>query len=449
MSFAGLNIGRTGVSAAQRGVEAAGHNASNVNTPGFTRQRVNFAAAVPSMTSTGLSLSGGMVGTGVTVQSISRLRDSFLDSSWRAQAAVAADAAATADILGRVENLIGTVTSGLPKMANQFFASWSDLSINPSDPAARQAVLSAGEVVARELSTIASQLNQIGPDSTSKAVDLVTEANALIEHVARLNVEIANATSMNQSPNDLLDSRDQLIDQLSGLIGARVGAVEDNGQVALYLEGQPLVRGKYAYPLDVTTTPSGPVVSFANGTVANPGGQIGGLIKTATTMVPEILAGFDEWASNLINEINAIHAGGAGVDGTRGNAFFSGNSASTIAVAATTGNLAASTSGLAADGSNALKLMQLADTRDVNGTTIGDRLRGMFSAIGLTNQQAQLIASTSNNTAENLDLARQSVHAVNADEEMVDMVRFQRAYEANAKVISICDGLLDTIINRT
>lgn len=450
MSFAGLRIGASGLSTSQKGVDVAAHNVANVNTDGYTRQRVVQAANRPSEGIPGRS-GDGMRGTGVTVADLDRLRSAFADSAWRSQASVAADAAATATVMTRVENLLGDLESGLPVAFNAMFDSFADLAVSPADPAARAGVISAANTVANEMNTLARGLRQVGPDSTSKTVDLVASVNSLAAQVAALNRGISDSLVSGQQPSDLMDARDKAVDQLASLIGARAGTPDSLGRMDVYLAGEPLVRGTTSYQLTVTPTAAGPDVTFADGRDAAIGGEVGGLVHTATITVPDILAGFDAWAVDFMAMVNAAHAAGAGIDGVSGRDLFTGTGAGDLTVTPgfAAAHVAASASGAAADGNNALTLSQLRDVRDAAATSIGDRLRGRFSQIGLATQQANIIASSAAQVQGGLESSRLAEHSVNVDEEMVDMVRYQRAYEASARVVTVADQLLDTLINRT
>lgn len=450
MSFDSLRIGASGLSAAQKGVDVAGHNVANVNTPGYTRQRVVLAAGKPAAGVPGVP-GDGMRGTGVTVVDLQRMRSAFADAAWRGHASTAADAAITGKVLTRVESLMGDINNNLTVAVNQLYAAFSALSTTPSDPAAREGVLSAAATVASQLNTLATEMRQIGPDSTSSAVDVAARANLLAGQVAKLNTGIADAITSGQQPSDLMDARDQALDELATLVGARSGNPDAQGRVDVYLGGEPLVRGASAYTLAVTGTATGPTVAFADGRNAILGGTLGGLVRAATETVPDIVSRFDAWAADFADKVNTVHAAGFGLDGVSGRPLFDGITASSIRVnpTLTPDQVAASASGAAADGNNALRLSQVRDLKDAANTTVGDRLRGEFSHVGLLIQKADIAADSTAHIQDGLEQSRLVEHSVSTDEEMVDMVRYQRAYEAAARVVSIADQLLDVLINRT
>ena len=445
MSFESVRIGASGLSAAQRGVDVAGHNTANAATTGYTRQRVELVNATPS---NGIR---GMVGTGVAIGSLDRMRDAFSDSAYRSAAGQGGAATATHEILTRVQSLLGSIDGGLPASLNSFYDAASTLSLRPNDTAARQSFLGQTTALARSFSDLAIGIDAVGPDVVGKAIDVVSEVNTLSAHVAKLNTEIADATVSGQVPADLLDSRDRSLDRLSELTGARVGTPDAQGRVAVYIGGQPLVRDTSSYPLRASATPNGAAVAFADGQPAPvTAGTLGGLLAASQTL-GTLRADLDKLAVDVMGQVNSIHAGGYDLNGNTGRDLFSGTSAATMRVdpTMTAANVAASSTGAVNDGNNALAMSAARSAQAADGSTAAGRLGGWVATVGLATADAKLRSQTTTSVQVDLDAARISKHAVSVDEEMVDMIRFQRAYQAAARVVSIADAMLDTLINRT
>lgn len=445
MSFESVRIGASGLAASQRGVDVAGNNTANATTPGYTRQRVELVNAPPS---SGIK---GMLGTGVAIGGLDRLRNAFADSAYRSASAQSGAAAASYEILDRVQNLLGSIDGGLPASLNGFYDAAATLSLRPNDTAARQAFLGQAGALARTFSDLATGIDAVGPDVVGKAVDVVSEVNTLSSHVAKLNTEIADAVVNGQVPADLLDARDRSLDRLSELVGARVGTPDAQGRVAVFVGGQPLVRDTVAYPLKVTAAPSGAQVAFADGQQAPvTAGTLGGLLSSSQALA-DLRGGLDTIANDVMSQVNAIHASGVDLNGNTGNPLFVGTSASTMRVnpSLDAAGVAASASGAHNDGNNALAMSTARNAQAADGTTLSGRIGSWVAVVGLTTADAKLKSQTTQSVAVGLDSTRTSEHAVNIDEEMVDMIRYQRAYQAAARVVSIADGMLDTLINRT
>lgn len=439
-----LRIGASGLSAAQRGVDVAAHNTANAATPGYTRTRVELLAATPSR---GVH---GMAGTGVQVGALTRLRDAPADSAYRASAAKAGAGAAAAELLTRVQDLLGPIDSGLPAALTSLYDAAATLALRPNDPAAREGFLGAAGALARSFSDLARGIDAIGPDVAGKATDLVARTNTLTAHVAALNVEIAEATTRGEVPADLLDARDRALDELSQIAGARVGTPDAQGRVAVYVGSQPVVRDGASYPLVAGGTPGALTIGFADGQVAQVGGgSLGGLLD-AQAKLAGIRSGLDELATGIAEQFNEVHTAGFDLDGNPGQALFTGTSAATLVVnpGLDARGVAASASGAPNDGNNALALSALRDAQAADGTTAAGRLGAWVASIGLTVSDAKLQAKTAADVTGSLEAARTSLHAVSVDEEMVDMIRFQRAYQAAARVVTVADQMLEHLINR-
>lgn len=449
MSFSSLGIGSSALQAAQRAVEVAAHNVANSNTAGFTRQRLAVSTATPTPGTLGMR-GDGQRGTGVTVISIDRLRDRLADVAFRSEAAVSGAASARSSALDRTESVLGAYAEGTPEALSRFLAAWDQLSLNPTDPAMRTSVLATGQQLATGIAGTAAGLTAVGDEVALRISDGVDEANGLLEHVARLNLTIADATSSAQVPNDLYDQRDVALDRLSQLLGTRVVRGEDN-TVEVWAGNVRLVDEGTARTLVTSSDAGGPLVQLDDGTPLPSGGESGGYLAVARVDLPAYRAQLDALAVGLRDAVNAVHGAGAALDGSAGGDFFTATSAADFAVRADLGpeGIAASLSGAASDGNNALAMSALRTSPAVNGATAGEALRAFNGRVGQAASDARRGASTAGLGLESAAQSRAALNGVNVDEEMVDLVRYQHSYEAAARVIAIVDSMLDTLINRT
>jgi flagellar hook-associated protein 1 FlgK len=464
MSFSTLNIGSSALFATQRAVEAASQNIANATVDGYTKQVVRTTSAVPTPGTSIGGRSDGMRGNGVVVTSVDRLRDQLADVAFRSEAAADGYAGARSTTLDRTQGILGGVSDGIATKLDAFWASFDKLSTTPADAAARDAVLNAGSEVTRALRDASQQLSDITSDAAGQVADDVTQVNNLTKTIAGLNKSILDATASGQSPNDLLDSRDRAIDELHKLAGITTHE-NSKGVVDVYIGSRNLVRGEQNYTLSAGATTNGtPTVSWtADGSPASTGGEIGGYLAVTTVDLPAVNAMLNSVATGLMSAVNTVHAAGYGLDDGNpltpvptGTAFFGGTDASNIDLAAglTPAKVAASAAGARNDGNNALTLARLrASTSAVtlpDGTTasVGDALRAVGGKLGSLASGAAATHEATNTATASAAKARSSSNGVSIDEEMVDLVKWQHAYSAAAKVVSTADAMLDTLINR-
>ena len=429
-SFLGLQTSLRGLLAQQQALDVAAHNVANANTVGYTRQEATLGAANPLHLAAGATQSGtgAYLGTGVDVTAYRRVRDSFLDLQVRAQNMALGDASTSAEALDNVQSAIGEPsTTGVNALLGKFYSAWTDLANHPESDSSKQAVNAAAHTLADAIGSLAAQVQQAGSAAAAR-FDNITGATGPIKaaatSLAQLNKAIAAAVQAGQSPNDLLDRRDQILDDLSQYGQVSVTST-GNGQIQVMLGNQSVVT-------DATVdwqTP--PVAGFAPG-----GGQLGALKTLSGTTIPGYLAQLDAVAKTLHDDVNSAY----------GSSFFTGDTAATLG----TGILAAASitagSGSSpASGANDLATA-VAALRDSSPATAqyGALVRQVGSDADNASR-AQSVAQAASDAAED---RRQNVSGVSLDEEMANMLRFQRGYQASARAMSTIDDMLDTLINR-
>jgi len=456
MSFSTLSIGASALAASQRAVETAAHNVANSTVEGYTRQRLSVTSSAPAAGTAGMRGSG-MLGTGVSIVSIDRLRSALADVAVRSEASTAGTAGARAEVLSRAEDVLGPYGSGLPDSLSKLWSSFEQLQRTPSTPAARQLALDAAATVADGFRDAAGQLDQIRSDALAGMQTQVTDVNAAASEIAGLNRQIADALVGGQQPNDLLDRRDLALDRLATLAGA-TSRVRADGMVDVSIGTEVLVRGTTTSELALTHTapPDGasgadPVLTLG-GRPATPGGALAGGTAVLTTDLRQFESELDAVASAIGTAVNAQQAAGFDATGQAGQPLFTGTRAREFAVSATMtpSGLAASATQVAGgsphDGENALLLARLRDPGS-DGVSLDDRLNGLAATLGSRAASAVRAADAADAGLNGVVEQRSAANGVSVDEEMIDLVKFQHAYDAAARVISIADGMLDTIIN--
>jgi flagellar hook-associated protein 1 FlgK len=262
-----LNMARSAMNAQQTAVQIASQNISNAQTEGYSRQRVDLAASLPTL------FPWGSVGTGVTIAGISRARDALLDATFRGDSGGAASAQTTSDALSQIQGILGEPSdTGLSASLDAFWSAWSDLASDPTSSAAKSIVRQTGGDVASTLNRFARQLDALDQSNRQGMSQDIGQVNSLTKQIANMNREIVAAESGGQSANDLRDARDKMLDQLSTLVGGQV-IEHSNGSVAVYMSGRMLVDDTSVNQLAMTNGQP-PTVLLAGS--ANPLDSVGG-----------------------------------------------------------------------------------------------------------------------------------------------------------------------------
>ena len=449
--FSSLNVGSQALAAAQRALDVTGQNVSNVNTEGYSRQRVQQtsrgASAIPAMWSRSDSSSGG-----VDVIGTQRIRDGFLEARAHQEHATYAGLTSLSTTYADLESTFGEPgATGLQAQMTSLWNSWQDVANNPGDAGPAGLMLEQATTVAGMVNGFATQLSQQWGATRDNVDSTVAEVNSLTAETARLNGAIRSATLNGGAPNELSDQRDVLVLRIAEATGA-VATKGDNGVVNLTLAGRTLVsvnrseqlqaEGPITYPaapgtMSITWAATGQPAAIAGGTLE---GQLTALNAT----IPGAMVDLDAVAANLAATVNAQQAAGFDRAGNAGAAVFSGTTAATLAVVLTdpTKVAASSQKPPVLNGDNAIAMS--AHAGDVTGPDA--QYRDMMVRLGVQAQSIQRRTETQQAVSGRVDDARESVAGVSLDEEMTNLVAFQHAYSAAAKYITTIDATLDTLI---
>jgi len=465
-TFSGLGTALSSLIAQRQALEVSGQNIANANTVGYTRQRASISSMPAANVSSMFSTNNGP-GQGARVTGIDRLGDLFIDARVRSQTAGSAYLSARASAYATLEQSIGEpATTGLAKQLSDLWGAFSDVANTPNKDAARAVLLESANAVADRVATLYDAASTQWTQARTTAVSLVDQVNTIATNVANLNTNILAITNSGGSANELMDERDQLVTQLSGLVGA-TAKVRDNGTVDVLVAGNALVSGKTTKQLVVT----GPDVfdQAAKGqsvgvewasrpgvAVGLDGGRVAGLLSVLAPpasggLLTEAAASYDAFATNLAQQVNDLHTQGTTIGNLAGGPFFSIDTTKPaslgLKVAITDPALVAvadSTKG-ALDGSIAGKIAALGSATggpDAAWSAVVVQL-GVRTASATSRAT---VAEASRSTAAAQQLAQTSV---DVDEESTNMLAYQRAYEGSARVLTAIDEMLDTLINRT
>jgi flagellar hook-associated protein 1 FlgK len=456
INFSAMEIGRRALNANQLGINITGQNISNVNTPGYTRQRVQLTEAAPT------GVSGYAVGAGVTIAGVRNFRDSFIESRIQTETGIAGRLSAQRDALAPVETALqGTDNGGLQNAINNFFGSFRDLEANPGSVSLRAVVAQRGSAVASAFQVTRSRLDDARRAADEQLRSTVGEVNSLSEKIAVLNSQIRTAEHSGETAAALRDQRGELLNQISELSGARSIENEDGTVTVTIGEGRALVMGDKALKLQAESQPPmGLAIVTLDGqpAVFNEGKARG--FQNAISDITAQIDSLDGLAAAVAEKVDELHTAGTDLDGNAGINFFN-NPPPAVSAANISINTAIMTnprlivaSPLAQPNQNGTVAGQIADLLTDAGTTVGTRSGSFVSIFGAMiaeagekiraaddglQTQAAIIAQTS--------AQRDAVSGVSLDEEAINLLQYQRAYQAAARFIKVADEMTQTILS--
>ncbi len=460
--FGTLNTAGTGLSAAQRAMDVTGQNIVNANTPGYSRQRVVLASAGPATSATFFSGQQATFG-GVGVSDVTRIRDAFLEASRAAAGGRQQALTAQANGLTGAQQLLAEPgDNGLQKSLDEFFNSWHDIAVNPStqNTAPGAVVIQNGTTVAAQLHAISNGL--AGQWATTHAAlgHTVAQANQAVQDLALVNGKIQEGVVAGRPVNELLDNRDVLVRRLADLVGGVATAGED-GMVCVAVGGVTVVSGTHAETLTVggaqdlvAATTSPPTIYWGTSAVPVESGTALGQLAGLRTDLPGALAAVDQVAVALRDAVNTLHTSGFTLGGATGTDFFAGTDALSLSVAVSDpSELAVASAAGIVDGSVAARIGDVTDDSVASAVLGGPgpsaRWRELTTSLGVRLKSLNTASEVQGAVVQAADDAVEANAGVSLDEEMSNMIMFQRAYQASARVITTVDEMLDTLINRT
>ncbi|WP_426110146.1 flagellar hook-associated protein FlgK [Massilia sp. PWRC2] len=321
-----LNIGKSGLFAAQAGLATTGHNISNAAVPGYSRQTVVQAAA------TAQNFGYGFIGSGTQVTDIKRFSDSFLNAQVRGAQATSSALTAYGAQAGQIDNMLADTGSGLSPALQDFFKSVQDVSSSAGSATSRQAFLSSADSLASRFQSMSTQLSDINSGVNTQISANVATINAYATQIATLNEQIGNLSTAGSTPNDLIDTRDQLVLDLNKQVKATAVAGANNSVTVTIGSGQPLVVGSRSYQLAAVNSPSDPTrtaVAYVTGDRSTlladsslTGGELGGLMDFRNSTLDGAENALGRVAITLAAAFNTQQALGVTTAGAPGSNLF-------------------------------------------------------------------------------------------------------------------------------
>jgi len=462
MIYGMLNVAKTALITQQKALDITANNIANVNTEGYSRQRLNMEQNEP------VRYEGGTLSTGVRAnRTIQRVYDRFLNSQIADAASNAGRWQAQGETLEKAEMMFDEVSGyGLNHSMSQFWDAWQQLSNNPSGYTERVTLIGESQNMTDVFNKLTRDLNQVQQDSDISIDGAVDDINTLTRELADLNLKIVEIEAgNNHSANEFRDQRDLKLKELSSLINVNSFEDADGYLTAVTANGHTLVDRVSSWNLttalntdglnDVFWESSSGVQQNITSDISN--GKLKGWIQARDVTIPDYLTRLNDMAQTMITEVNGLHSLGNTLEippDDTGIAFFSGTDATDIAVNTDIVNnpnliaAALNTEGVPGGNGNTIAIGELQNSLSMSGgtATIDGFYNSLVSDVGRNVSQSKV--NTDHQTLVSLQLStyREEVSGVSMDEEMVNMVQFQSAYTAAAKLVSAVDEMLQTLV---
>jgi flagellar hook-associated protein 1 FlgK len=449
-------------------VATASHNIANANTPAYARQDAVATETIPSEEIG----TNGYIGRGVSLQGVVQNRDQFIETQLSTAFGNSASSSAQSDALSTVTALDPQQQGGITDAVGKFYSSLRDLNQNPGDVGLRQTVVDSAQSLAKAFNVTATSLASCRSGIDQNVSALLDKANGLLASVADLNRKIALAVNSGRNPNDLLDVRQNGLDQLAQMLGTRA-VPDDHSNVSVVLpDGTALVSGAVAAKLstqantansghlDVVFTPlDGSMSTVLN--ASDMSGQIGGLLSARDKVLGAAQSSLDTLAYDFATTVNTQHEQGYALDGSTGHDLFaalpgSADAAATIAVDPTTyanpsliaaaGNPPTNTTGGPGDSTNLQAIIGTESTKLSTGLNVQDGMAKLTSDFGIAVSSASDSTEFDKNLLTDLTNARESASGVSVDDELTKLMQAQTSYNALTKVVTTTNTLLDTLM---
>lgn len=439
-----LQSARTGMSVSQTSIQTTSHNLNNLNTPGYSRQRVQQSArSAYSYPGYNSSLGAGQLGTGVEATDISRIRNTFYDFQFRNESHTQGSIEVKYEHYTTMESIFNEPSeTGISSSINNFFSSWQELSKNPKDAGSKDIVIQNSEYLANNISNVYNKLDNLKSNANKKLEKDIKEVNQMLNQLKDLNKHIKIVKGSGKSPNDLMDQRDNILDELSFKMNIEVedGSIKIKDTDGKLTEINDVDRFSVEYD-----SSQKPIVKYGENTLKNISGQIQGSVEMVDKIdkYKEDLKNFAKGITNTVN--NSLKD----EDGNKLELFiFNDVEKPMIKV----NNEMLDGKKLNISSETAQKMYKLKDEKlelvsGEDNITVNNLYNNIIQNLG--NETQEIIRNEKNQSKilKDIDNSRANISGVTLDEEMVNLVQFQHAYNASAKVISTINSLLDVVVN--
>lgn len=414
-----LNTAKSGMNVSQVAIQTTSHNISNINTPGYSRQRVNQSASSPySMPGKNSNFGAGQIGTGAQIDDVTRIRNSFYDYQYRSESHQYGNTSVKYEYFKNIEGIFNEPSdTAISSSLNSFFNSWSELSKDPQSSGVKSVVIENGKYLSNSINSAFKRLESLEEGLDKQSEYIMDEVNSMLSQLDKLEKNIKIIQGSGKSPNDFLDQRDQLLDNLSFKLNINDKDVKATLKKAYDANGKVTLD-------DLTKS----------------GVKISGDLEGTLSMKQEINK-YKDGLKQLANTITSNVNKAAGQD------IFKAKDGELISI---NPEMLQEPEKINVTADIALKVYELKSEKvNINGKdmTINTFYNSMIQDLGQSSAAVIRDESNQSKLLENIDSSRSSVSGVSLDEEMISLVQLQHTYSANAKVMSTIDSLLDVVVN--
>lgn len=414
-----LNTAKSGMNVSQVAIQTTSHNISNINTPGYSRQRVNQSASSPySMPGKNSNFGAGQIGTGAQIDDVTRIRNSFYDYQYRSESHQYGSTSVKYEYFKNIEGIFNEPSdTAISSSLNSFFNSWSELSKDPQSSGVKSVVIENGKYLSNSINSAFKRLESLEEGLDKQSEYIMGEVNSMLSQLDKLEKNIKIIQGSGKSPNDFLDQRDQLLDNLSFKLNINDKDVKATLKKAYDANGKVTLD-------DLTKS----------------GVKISGELEGTLSMKQEI----NKYKDGLKQLANTITSN---VNDAAGQEIFKAKDGELISI---NPEMLQEPEKINVTADIALKVYELKSEKvNINGKdmTINTFYNSMIQNLGQSSAAVIRDESNQSKLLENIDSSRSSVSGVSLDEEMISLVQLQHTYSANAKVMSTIDSLLDVVVN--
>ena len=414
-----LNTAKSGMNVSQVAIQTTSHNISNINTPGYSRQRVNQSASSPySMPGKNSNFGAGQIGTGAQIDDVTRIRNSFYDYQYRSESHQYGSTSVKYEYFKNIEGIFNEPSdTAISSSLNSFFNSWSELSKDPQSSGVKSVVIENGKYLSNSINSAFKRLESLEAGLDKQSEYIMDEVNSMLSQLDKLEKNIKIIQGSGKSPNDFLDQRDQLLDNLSFKLNINDKDVKATLKKAYDANGKVTLD-------DLTKS----------------GVKISGELEGTLSMKQEI----NKYKDGLKQLSNTITSN---VNKAAGQEIFKAKDGELISI---NPEMLQEPEKINVTADIALKVYELKSEKvNINGKdmTINTFYNSMIQDLGQSSAAVIRDESNQSKLLENIDSSRSSVSGVSLDEEMISLVQLQHTYSANAKVMSTIDSLLDVVVN--
>lgn len=443
-----FDISRRSLATYQKAIDISSHNIANAANPNYTRQRARISTEIPEKTAQFIW------GTGVKIDSIDRIKDGLIESQIINNKPSYSKHNKESILLGQIEQLFSEPSElGISNLLTNFLNSWNELSVTPNSTSLRNNVIFNAKNLSDKVKNVNNDLNIIKYDVFNEFKDKTVKLNTLLKEINEYNKQIFSFKSTNSPPNDLMDERDSLINQLSELVNIKV-TYDSNNIATISIGGVFAVDGSFANTFELQVIND--KLTLVSGNNSQPielnSGELNSLSDIYSNKISEYQSNLDTIFEKLVERVNTLHESGYSLNATTptGIKFFTGYSGGELVINENVINdislIAASSDGTSGNGEIAKQIFEIANDEVINGQTLMESYASLVSEIGNEKLTNEKLAEANKMVLDNLEIQRASISSVSIDEEMTEIIKFQRSFDASAKLIKIANEMLDQIM---